>query len=105
MGWNARYLPSCSRSGTASRSVRLCPPAHRIALAVGSILLTWWLVAGGEFVGYDKASAVAHHAMEHDLTLKDPALQLGHAGEDTFEHVADPEKMVKPHANKGELAL
>ena len=28
-------------------------------------------------IGYDKASKIAHHAMENDLTLKEAALQLG----------------------------
>ena len=28
-------------------------------------------------IGYDKASKIAHHATEHDLTLKEAALQLG----------------------------
>jgi fumarate hydratase class II len=28
-------------------------------------------------IGYDKASQIAHHAMEHDLTLRAAALQLG----------------------------
>ena len=32
-------------------------------------------------IGYDKASAIAHHAMEHDLTLKEAALQLGYVDE------------------------
>jgi fumarate hydratase, class II len=48
-------------------------------------------------IGYDKASAIAHHAMEHDLTLKEAALQLDHVDEATFERVVDPAKMVKPY--------
>jgi fumarate hydratase class II len=48
-------------------------------------------------IGYDKASAIAHHAMEHDLTLKEAALQLGHVDEATFERLVDPAKMVKPY--------
>ena len=28
-------------------------------------------------IGYDKASKIAHYAMEHDLTLKEAALKLG----------------------------
>jgi fumarate hydratase, class II len=48
-------------------------------------------------IGYDKASAIAHHAMDHDLTLKEAALQLGHVDEATFDRVVDPEKMVKPY--------
>jgi fumarate hydratase class II len=48
-------------------------------------------------IGYDKASAIAHFAAEHDLTLKDAALQLGHVGEATFDRVVDPAKMVRPY--------
>jgi fumarate hydratase class II len=48
-------------------------------------------------IGYDKASAIAHHALEHDLTLKQAALQLGYVDEPTFDQVVDPTKMVKPH--------
>src|SRR5690349_13571607 len=48
-------------------------------------------------IGYDRASKIAHHAMEHDLTLKEAALQLGSVDEATFERVVDPVKMVKPY--------
>ena len=47
-------------------------------------------------IGYDKASAIAHHAMEHDLTLKEAALQLGYVDEATFNRAVDPAKMVRP---------
>jgi fumarate hydratase, class II len=47
-------------------------------------------------IGYDKASAIAHHAMEHDLTLKEAALQLGYVDEATFDRAVDPAKMVRP---------
>jgi fumarate hydratase class II len=48
-------------------------------------------------IGYDKASRIAHHAMEHDLTLRQAALQLGFVDEATFDRVVDPAKMVKPY--------
>ena len=48
-------------------------------------------------IGYDKASKIAHHAMDHDLTLKEAALQLGYIDEATFDRVVDPAKMVKPY--------
>ena len=48
-------------------------------------------------IGYDKASTIAHHALEHDLTLKQAALQLGFVDEATFDRVVDPAKMVKPY--------
>jgi fumarate hydratase class II len=48
-------------------------------------------------IGYDKASKIAHHAMEHDLTLKQAALELKFVDEATFDRVVDPKKMVKPY--------
>ena len=48
-------------------------------------------------IGYDKAARIAHHAMDHDLTLKEAALQLGLIDEQTFDRVVDPAKMVKPY--------
>src|SRR5215831_13910392 len=48
-------------------------------------------------IGYDKASAIAHFAAEHDLTLKEAALELGHVDEATFDRVVDPAKMVRPY--------
>ncbi len=48
-------------------------------------------------IGYDKASQIAHHAMEHDLTLKAAALQLGFVSEPEFDRVVDPKLMVRPY--------
>ena len=45
-------------------------------------------------LGYDKASEIAHYAMEHDLTLKESALQLGVVSETEFDRLVDPRKMV-----------
>src|SRR3989441_8233329 len=48
-------------------------------------------------IGYDKASKIAHHAMNNDLTLKAAALQLGFVTETEFDRVVDPRKMVNPY--------
>jgi len=48
-------------------------------------------------IGYDKASKIAHHAMDNDLTLKDAALKLGFVTEEEFDRVVDPAKMVTPY--------
>src|SRR5262249_38565909 len=48
-------------------------------------------------IGYDKASQIAHHAVERDFTLKQAALELGFVDETTFDRVVDPAKMVKPY--------
>jgi fumarate hydratase, class II len=52
-------------------------------------------------IGYDKASKIAHHAMDHDLTLKEAALQLGFVSEEEFDRVVDPAKMVRPYVAAG----
>ncbi len=48
-------------------------------------------------IGYDKASKIAHYAMDKDLTLKEAALQLGFVSEAEFDSVVDPVKMVQPY--------
>jgi fumarate hydratase class II len=48
-------------------------------------------------IGYDKSSKIAHYAMDHDLTLKAAALQLGFVTEPEFDRVVDPAKMVRPY--------
>jgi fumarate hydratase, class II len=48
-------------------------------------------------IGYDKASKIAHHAMDHDLTLKEAALDLAFVTEAEFDRIVDPKKMVKPY--------
>jgi len=52
-------------------------------------------------IGYDKASQIAHHAMDHDLTLKAAALDLGYVTEEEFDRIVDPTKMVKPYVATG----
>jgi fumarate hydratase class II len=48
-------------------------------------------------IGYDKASRIAHHAMDKNLTLKDAALGLGYVTEPEFDRIVDPAKMVRPY--------
>jgi len=45
-------------------------------------------------IGYDKASKIAHYALDNDLTLKQAALKLGFVTEDEFDRIVDPAKMV-----------
>ena len=48
-------------------------------------------------IGYDKAARIAHHAMDHDLSLKEAALALGYVTEAEFDRIVDPRKMVAPY--------
>ena len=52
-------------------------------------------------IGYDKASKIAHYAMDHDLTLKAAALKLDFVTEAEFDRVVDPAKMVRPYVATG----
>ena len=48
-------------------------------------------------IGYDKASKIAHYALDNDLSLKEAALKLGYVTEAEFDRVVDPAKMVHPY--------
>jgi fumarate hydratase, class II len=45
-------------------------------------------------IGYDKASAIAHHALDNNQTLKQAALESGFIDEKAFDKIVDPRKMV-----------
>ncbi len=45
-------------------------------------------------IGYDRASQIAHLAMEHDLTLREAALRSGFVDAATFDATVDPRRMV-----------
>jgi fumarate hydratase class II len=47
-------------------------------------------------IGYDKASVIAHRALERGVTLKAQALDSGWIDERTFDAVVDPRKMARP---------
>jgi fumarate hydratase class II len=53
-------------------------------------------------IGYDKASKIAHYALDNDLTLKAAALKLGFVTEAEFDRIVDPSKMVKPYVATAE---
>ena len=48
------------------------------------------------FETIDKASHAAHHAYEHDLSLRQACLDLGYVNEVEFDRIVDPAKMVHP---------
>jgi fumarate hydratase, class II len=51
-------------------------------------------------IGYDKASKIAHYAMDHDVTLKEAALTLGFVSAADFDRLVDPAKMIGPSPAK-----
>src|SRR5580658_8286960 len=52
-------------------------------------------------IGYDKASQIAHFAMDHDLTLKQSAVKRQCVTEDERHRVVDRKNMVHPYPAKG----
>src|SRR5262249_16365901 len=67
----------------------------------GSLML---VTALSPVIGYDKASKIAHHALDNDLTLKAAALKLGFVSEAEFDRIVDPSKMVKPYVASATVA-
>jgi len=53
-------------------------------------------------IGYDKASKIAHYAMENDLTLRVAALKLGYVTGEEFDRIVDPARMVRPYVAGGD---
>lgn len=47
-------------------------------------------------IGYDKASQIAHYALDHDLSLKEAALKLKFISSKDFDKAMDPKKMIYP---------
>jgi len=48
-------------------------------------------------IGYDKASQIAHYAMDNGLTLKEAALKLAFVTEADFDRIVDPMTMAHPY--------
>ena len=71
------------------------PNRKRIAKYVEESLML--VTALSPVIGYDKASKIAHYAMDNDLTLKAAALKLGFVSEAEFDRVVDPAKMTSPY--------
>ncbi|MBU4535722.1 MAG: class II fumarate hydratase [Euryarchaeota archaeon] len=51
-------------------------------------------------IGYDKASKVAHHALNNDSTLKEAVLELEYLSKDEFDYLVNPKAMVHPTPKK-----
>jgi fumarate hydratase class II len=64
----------------------------RIDRAVGESLML--VTALSPVIGYDKASAIAHYALERNVTLREAAVEGGFVNAEEFDRVVDPKKMV-----------
>ncbi len=67
----------------------------RIAAYVENSLML--VTALSPVIGYDKASKIAHKALDEGTTLKQAALATGWIDEKTFDRVVDPKQMVHPN--------
>ena len=71
------------------------PNLEQIKMYVNRSLML--VTALAPVIGYDKASRIAHHAMDKNLTLKEAALDLAYVTEADFDRIVDPAKMVHPY--------
>jgi fumarate hydratase class II len=77
------------------------PNLNRIREYVdGSLML---VTALSPVIGYDKASRIAHYALDNNLTLRQGALGLGFVTAEEFDRVVDPAKMVHPYVVTDEI--
>jgi fumarate hydratase class II len=76
------------------------PNLKKIKEYVGRSLML--VTALAPVIGYDKASQIAHYALDQDLTLKEAALRLRFVTEEEFDRVVDPAKMVHPYVAKAD---
>ena len=73
---------------------------NRIDKFVGESLML--VTALSPIIGYDKASAIAHRALDQNTTLREAALSGGFISAEEFDRVVDPKKMVgNPHRDLG----
>jgi fumarate hydratase class II len=64
----------------------------RIDKFVGESLML--VTALSPVIGYDKASAIAHRALDENTTLRDAAVKGGFISAEDFDRIVDPKKMV-----------
>lgn len=67
----------------------------RANLAQNLMLVT----ALNQHIGYDKAAAIAKHAHQHNLSLKEAALSLGHVSAEQYDKWINPLAMTAPSQN------
>ena len=70
----------------------IMPDRSRIDKFVGESLML--VTALSPVIGYDKASAIAHRALDENTTLRDAAVKGGFISAEDFDRIVDPKKMV-----------
>lgn len=93
---SCRLLQDAACSFGQNMIAKLQPDLGRIASHVESApMLVTALVP---HIGYDKAVAIARHAMNYQISLKSAATELGLVTEQDFDQWVDPAGMTKPSA-------
>ena len=72
------------------------PDRERIAAFVERSLML--VTALTPEIGYESASAIAHHAHQEGLSLREAAIQLGHVSPERFDELMNPSVMAQPHS-------
>jgi fumarate hydratase, class II len=93
-----RILSDCMHNFRRFLVDGLEPNRRRIAELVGRSLML--VTALSPVIGYDKASQIAHYALEHDLTLREAALDLGFVDAAEFDRIVVPANMTHPFVAK-----
>jgi fumarate hydratase class II len=91
---SARLMTDSSHNFTEFLVEGMTPNRKKISQYVDNSLML--VTALSPVIGYDKASQIAHHAFEHDLTLKDAALSLGYISAEDFDRAINPRRMTHP---------
>jgi fumarate hydratase class II len=65
---------------------------ERIDAYLGKSLML--VTALSPVIGYDKAAAIAHRALEENTTLREAALKSGFVSAEEFDRIVDPKTMV-----------
>jgi fumarate hydratase, class II len=91
---SARLMTDSSHNFTEFLVEGMTPNRKKINQYVENSLML--VTALSPVIGYDKASQIAHHAFEHDLTLKDAALSLGYISAEDFDRAINPRRMTQP---------
>lgn len=94
-----RIMSDCMRNFRTYLVDGMAPNSIKIAAYVERSLML--VTALSPVIGYDKASTIAHHAMDKDLSLKEAALELGYVSEEEFDRIVDPAKMAHPYVAEG----
>ena len=79
--------PSANASGSAFNANQ----ARIAALLSSSLMMATALTP---HIGYDRAAAIAKHAHQHNLSLRDAALASGYLNAQQFDQWVRPERMV-----------